>query len=125
MLIDDIDNHWKLLLMMGIGVFAAQDSDRYTEIMKKLAQEPETLPNNCFDRLHFMGQTINSVMATYQLISRAMSQKRLFRLWVVLAETNFEFDYTIRFRNDAILKKLFEYDADKPEVRNMRVLFNS
>ena len=39
MLIDDVDDHWKLLLMMGIGVFAAHDSDRYTEVMKQLAQE--------------------------------------------------------------------------------------
>lgn len=37
MLIDDVDDHWKLLLMMGIGVFAAHDSDRYTEVMKQLA----------------------------------------------------------------------------------------
>jgi len=39
MIIDDIGDYWKLLLMMGIGVFASHDSDSYTEVMKKLVQE--------------------------------------------------------------------------------------
>ena len=39
MLIDDIEDIWKLLLLMGIGVFTSHKSIRYTEIMKQLAHE--------------------------------------------------------------------------------------
>ena len=38
MLIDDMDDIWKLLLLMGIGVFSVHTSSRYTEIMKDLAK---------------------------------------------------------------------------------------
>ena len=36
--IDDMDDIWKLLLLMGIGVFSIHTSSRYTEIMKDLAK---------------------------------------------------------------------------------------
>ena len=38
-LIDDIEDIWKILLMMGIGAFMLHTSDSYIEIMKHLAQE--------------------------------------------------------------------------------------
>ena len=39
MLIDNIANMWKILLLMGIGVFTNHQNINYIEIMKKLAQE--------------------------------------------------------------------------------------
>ena len=39
MQVDGIDDTWKLLLLMGIGVFAEHKNPRYTEIMKDLAQQ--------------------------------------------------------------------------------------
>ena len=39
MLIDDVEDIWKILLMMGIGAFMLHNSDSYIEIMKNLAQE--------------------------------------------------------------------------------------
>ena len=36
MLINNIDDIWKLLLLMGIGVFSIHTSSKYTEIMKDL-----------------------------------------------------------------------------------------
>ena len=35
----DIPDVWKVLLLMGIGVFIKHESVRYMEIMKKLAEE--------------------------------------------------------------------------------------
>lgn len=124
MLIDDIDNHWKLLLMMGIGVFAAHDSDRYTEIMKKLAQE---------QKLYLIIASTDFIYGTnYQFCHGylstdlvEMSQEKAIQAMGRVGRNKLQFDYTIRFRNDAILKKLFEHDANKPEVRNMQMLFNS
>lgn len=124
MLIDDIGNYWKLLLMMGIGVFAAHDSDRYTEIMKKLAQE---------QKLYLIIASTDFIYGTnYQFCHgylstdlEDMSQEKAIQAMGRVGRNKLQFDYTIRFRNDAILKKLFEHDADKPEVRNMQTLFNS
>lgn len=124
MLIDDIGNYWKLLLMMGIGVFAAHDSDRYMEIMKKLAQE---------QKLYLIIASTDFIYGTnYQFCHgylstdlEAMSQEKAIQAMGRVGRNKLQFDYTIRFRNDAILKKLFEHDADKPEVRNMQMLFNS
>ena len=54
-----------------------------------------------------------------------MSQEKAIQAMGRVGRNKLQFDYTIRFRNDTILKKLFEHDADKPEVRNMQILFNS
>lgn len=124
MLIDDIGNYWKLLLMMGIGVFAAHDSVRYTEIMKKLAQE---------QKLYLIIASTDFIYGTnYQFCHgylstdlETMSQEKAIQAMGRVGRNKLQFDYTIRFRNDSILKKLFEHDADKPEVRNMQMLFNS
>jgi hypothetical protein len=37
MLLKDVDDSWKILLLLGIGVFTEHKSIAYTEIMKKLA----------------------------------------------------------------------------------------
>lgn len=124
MLIDDIGNCWKLLLMMGIGLFAAHDSDRYTEIMKKLAQE---------QKLYLIIASTDFIYGTnYQFCHgyistdlEAMSQEKAIQAMGRVGRNKLQFDYTIRFRNDTILKKLFEHHPNKPEVRNMQMLFNS
>jgi hypothetical protein len=36
-----------------------------------------------------------------------------------------QFDYSMRFRDDDLIAKLFTQQADKPEVRNMTRLFSS
>ena len=39
LLLNGIDDNWKILLLMGIGVFINHENIKYTEIMKKLADE--------------------------------------------------------------------------------------
>ena len=43
MQLNDVEPIWKLLLLMGIGVFMHHDSVGYVEIMKELAQEQKLL----------------------------------------------------------------------------------
>ena len=52
MLIDDMDDIWKVLLLMGIGVFSIHTSSRYTEIMKDLAKSKKFVYNYCILRLY-------------------------------------------------------------------------
>ena len=124
MLIDGIDDIWKLLLMMGIGVFATHDSVRYTEIMKSLAHE---------QKLYLIIASTDFIYGTnYQFCHgyiatdlEGMSQEKTIQAMGRVGRNKLQHDYTIRFRNDSIIYKLFKHDAFKPEVENMAKLFSS
>jgi len=124
MLIDDIHDSWKLLLMMGIGVFAAHKSDRYTEIMKTLAQE---------QKLYLIIASTDYIYGTnYQFchgyISKdlgKMSQEKCIQAMGRVGRNKLQHDYSIRFRDDELLIKLFQEEKNKPEITNMNKLFTS
>jgi hypothetical protein len=131
MLIDDIEDHWKLLLLMGIGVFSASvasfaktqnKSDRYTEIMKTLAQE---------QKLFMLIASSDYIYGTnYQFchgyISKdleQMSQEKCIQAMGRIGRNKLQHEYSIRFRENALIRRLFRKDGDKPEVKNMNRLF--
>lgn len=124
MLIDDVEDFWKLLLMMGIGVFSGHKSIRYMEVMKQLAQE---------QKLYLIIASTDYIYGTnYQFchgyISKDlvdMSQEKAIQAMGRVGRNKLQFDYSIRFRDNQIIYKLFTHDKDKPEVRNMARLFNS
>jgi hypothetical protein len=124
MLIDDIDDSWKMLLLMGIGVFASHNSDRYTEVMKHLAQT---------QRLYLIIASTDFIYGTnYQFchgyVSKdlgSMSQEKCIQAMGRVGRNKLQQDYTMRFRDDDLIDKLFHEEEDKPEVRNMSRLFNS
>lgn len=122
MLIDDVDDHWKLLLLMGIGVFASHKSIKYTEIMKVLAQE---------QKLYLIIASTDYIYGTnYQFchgyISKDlsyMSQEKCIQSMGRVGRNKLQQDYSVRFRDNELIWKLFQYDDNKPEVKNMNVLF--
>ena len=124
MLIDDIEDSWKLLLMMGIGVFAAHKSTRYTEIMKDLAQSQQ---------LYLIIASSDYIYGTnYQFchgyISKDLgyiSQEKCIQAMGRVGRTNLQYDYSIRFRDDDLIRKLFLEERDKQEVINMNLLFTT
>lgn len=124
MLISDVDDIWKLLLLMGIGVFAAHDSVKYTEIMKQLAQE---------QKLYLIIASTDYIYGTnYQFCHGyigkdllEMSQEKAIQAMGRVGRNKLQFDYSLRFRDDTILRKLFTHDDNKPEVANMARLFNT
>jgi hypothetical protein len=121
---DDIEDSWKLLLLMGIGVFAAHKSARYTEIMKQLAQE---------QKLYLVIASSDYIYGTnYQFCHgyigkdlNAMSQEKAIQAMGRVGRNNIQQDYSVRFRSNELLLKLFLPDAEKPEVANMNRLFNA
>ena len=125
MLINDVDIKWKLLLLMGIGVFSTYKSVEYMEIMKSLAKE-----QNLFMIIassDFIYGTNYQFCHSY--ISKdlgMMSQEKCVQAMGRVGRRNTQKNYTIRFRDDALIKKLFIKDENKPEVINMkRLLCNS
>uniref|UniRef100_A0A6C0IK47 Helicase/UvrB N-terminal domain-containing protein n=1 Tax=viral metagenome TaxID=1070528 RepID=A0A6C0IK47_9ZZZZ len=123
MQIDDIEDHWKLLLMMGIGVFTTHKSDRYTELMKSLVQE---------QKLYLIIASSDFIYGTnYQFchgyISKDlghMSQEKCIQSMGRVGRNKLQHDYSIRFRENDLILKLFTKEENKPEVINMNLLFN-
>jgi hypothetical protein len=118
----DVQDYWKLLLLMGIGVFSAHKSVRYTEIMKKLAQE---------QKLFMIIASTDYIYGTnYQFCHgyigndlAGMSQEKCIQAMGRIGRNKLQQDYSVRFRANSLLYKLFQADENKPEVLNMNRLF--
>jgi hypothetical protein len=123
MMLSDVDNSWKVLLLMGIGVFANHESVDYTEIMKELANQ---------QRLYMIIASSDYIYGTnYQFchgyLSKDMelTQEKIIQAMGRIGRNKIQQDYTVRFRDDEQISKLFTAEAEKPEVLNMNRLFNS
>jgi hypothetical protein len=122
MALDGIEDSWKLLLMMGIGVFINHPNITYTEIMKKMADE---------QKLYMIIATSDYIYGTnYQFCHGFLSkdldltQEKIIQAMGRVGRNNIQQTYTIRFRDDQQVLKLFTNDTEKPEVLNMNKLFN-
>ena len=124
MLIDDVDDDWKLLLLMGIGVFTSHKSVKYSQVMKDLAQQ---------QKLYLIIASSDYIYGTnYQFchgyISKdmqSMSQEKCIQALGRIGRNNIQQNYSVRFRDNRLIHKLFYEEANKPEVMNMAYLFNS
>lgn len=123
MLLHGIDDKWKILLMMGIGVFINHENIVYTEIMKRLADE---------QKLYMIIATSDYIYGTnYQFchlyLSKDMNltQEKIIQALGRVGRSNIQQTYTLRFRDDVSIMKLFTNETEKPEIINMNRLFNS
>jgi hypothetical protein len=51
-----------------------------------------------------------------------LTQEKIIQAMGRIGRSNVQQDYTVRFRDDEQIRKLFSEDTDKPEVRNMNRL---
>ena len=125
MMLPDVDNTWKILLLLGIGVFANHESIAYTEIMKKLADQ---------QRLYMIIADSDYIYGTnYQFchgyLSKDMNltQEKIIQAMGRIGRNNIQQEYSVRFRDDEQVNILFKtYDvSEKPEVVNMNKLLSS
>jgi hypothetical protein len=123
MILNGIEDTWKILLMMGIGVFINHENIRYTEIMKKMADE---------QKLYLIIASSDYIYGTnYQFchgyISKGMNltQEKIIQAMGRIGRNNIQQTYSLRFRDDEQIMKIFTADAEKPEIINMNLLFNS
>lgn len=123
MALNGVDNTWKVLLMMGIGVFINHENITYTEIMKKLADE---------QKLFMIIASSDYIYGTnYQFCHGFLSkdlkltQEKVIQAMGRIGRNNIQQTYTVRFRDDEQIMKLFTSDTDKPEIINMNRLFNT
>ena len=125
MLLKDVEDSWKVLLLLGIGVFTEHKSIAYTEIMKKLADK-QLLYLIIADSDYIYG-TNYQFCHGYLSKDLNMTQEKIIQALGRIGRNNIQQEYSARFRDDAQIKTLFTSfkSEDKPEVLNMNILFNS
>ena len=123
MALKGVDNTWKVLLMMGIGVFINHENITYTEIMKRLADE---------QKLYMIIASSDYIYGTnYQFCHGFLSkdlnltQEKVIQAMGRIGRNNVQQTYTVRFRDDEQILKLFTSETEKPEIINMNRLFNT
>ena len=123
MSLTEVSNSWKILLMLGIGVFTNHKSIEYIEIMKQLADQ---------QKLYLIIASSDYIYGTnYQFchgyISKNMnlSQEKIIQAIGRVGRNGIQQRYTIRFRDEEPILKLFTHEDNKPEVINMNRLFNT
>jgi hypothetical protein len=125
MLLKDVEDSWKVLLLLGIGVFTEHKSIAYTEIMKKLADKQQ-LYLIIADSDYIYG-TNYQFCHGYLSKDLNMTQEKVIQALGRIGRNNIQQEYSARFRDDDQIKILFTKfrSEDKPEVLNMNVLLNS
>uniref|UniRef100_A0A6C0I5B4 Uncharacterized protein n=1 Tax=viral metagenome TaxID=1070528 RepID=A0A6C0I5B4_9ZZZZ len=118
----EIDNHLKVLLLLGIGMFL--DSNlQYMEIMKQLADE---------QRLFIIIASTDYIYGTnYQFCHGIvgkdltnMTQQKTLQAMGRIGRNHVQQQYTIRFRDDEMIMRLFSEPAVNLEAENMCRLFS-
>lgn len=118
----NLDNHFKVLLLLGIGLFTDIKCVEYCEIMKKLADE---------QRLFIIIASTDYIYGTnYQFCHgfigkdlTRMTQQKTLQAMGRIGRNNVQQDYTIRFRDDDMIEQLFKKTENNLEARNMCALF--
>jgi hypothetical protein len=125
MMLTNVDDSWKVLLLLGIGVFTEHRSSEYTEIMKRLADE-QKLFLIIADSDYIYG-TNYQFCHGYLSKDLDLTQEKIIQALGRIGRNNIQQEYSARFRDDEHVKMLFRKTPSeaKPEVINMNLLFNS
>ena len=120
----NISNHLKVLLLLGIGMFIENPNVQYMEIMKRLAEEQKLfiiiassdyIYGTNYQFCHgFIGKDLTKM--TPQKTLQAMGR---------IGRNHIQQDYTIRFRDDEMIERLFQKPLVNTEAVNMCSLFVS
>lgn len=125
MLLKDVDDSWKILLLLGIGIFTDHKSTDYSEIMKQLADK---------QKLYLIIADSDYIYGTnYQFChgylgkDLSLTQEKIIQSLGRIGRSNIQQEYTARFRDISQVNMLFQHlsFSEKPEVINMNILFNS
>jgi hypothetical protein len=120
----DVDNSMKILLLLGIGMFATNPNTQYMEIMKRLAYE---------QRLYIIIASSDYIYGTNYSFCHGfigkdlthMTQQKIIQAMGRIGRNKVQQEYTIRFRDDEIMMRLFTRMEHNLEAINMSKLFAS
>jgi len=120
----DIDNYLKVLLLLGIGLFMENVHPKYLEIMKLMASQQDLfmivassdyIYGTNYSFCHgYLGKDLES-----------MTKEKTLQCLGRIGRGQIQQNYTIRFRDDLHIHKLFSKHEVSIEATNMKKLFNS
>jgi hypothetical protein len=120
----DVNTNQKLLLILGIGTFDVSNPPQYMEVMKRLAinqrlfiiiASSDYIYGTNYQFCHgFVGRDLQNM--TQQKIIQAMGR---------IGRNKIQQDYTVRFRDDDIMKSIFLPPLQNREAEIMSQLFSS
>ena len=119
----EIPTHYKLLVLMGIGVLIKQDNKKYEEIVKRLAQE---------QKLYLILASSDFIYGTnYQFCHgfigkdlMDMTSHKILQAMGRIGRNSSHQDYSVRFRNDEMIHTLFQTPLINREAINMNRLLS-
>lgn len=120
----NVNNNYKVLMLLGIGTFKYHENKEYMEIMKDLANQQKLfmiiastdyIYGTNYQFCHgFIGKDLENT--TQQKILQAMGR---------IGRNNIQQDYTIRIRSNEMIDKILKKQEENLESTNMCRLFNS
>ena len=119
----NVDNIWKVLIIMGIGLFSQNVPNDYTEKVKELA---------IAQKLYLIIADEDFIYGTnYQFchgyISKdlSMTQEKIIQSMGRIGRNKLQHQYSVRVRDNNMISKIFQKEENKKEVVNMNRLFQT
>jgi hypothetical protein len=118
-----VDNNKKILLILGIGVFSSDTNDAdYMEVMKRLAYSQSLfLIIAASDYIYGTNYQFCHGFIGKDLLN--MTQQKTIQAIGRIGRNALQQEYTVRFRDDTMLKQLFMKQTKNPEATMMSQLF--
>jgi len=118
----DVEDHKKVLLLMGIGMFDAHDNVKYAEIMKALAYS---------QRLYLIIASDDYIYGTNYSFCHGfigkdltnMTQQKIIQALGRIGRNKIQQEYTVRFRDNDLIERLLNPVEHNLEAINMNRLF--
>ena len=115
-----IDEKYKVLLLMGIGVFKKDVNTTYLEIIKKLADD---------ENLFMILASSDYIYGTnYQFChgyvgNEVLTQEKMIQAFGRIGRFNLDHEYSVRLRDNALIEKMLLPSENHQEADNMNRLF--
>jgi len=119
-----IDNTFKVLLLLGIGVFIRDVDSKYLEVMKRLASNQELFIIIASSDFVF-GTNYNFCHGFIGKDMANMTQAKTIQCLGRIGRSAIQSTYTVRFRDDGFIYNLFKTPAMNMEAVNMSKLFST
>jgi len=119
-----IDNTFKLLMLVGIGVFIRDIDAKYLELMKRLASMQDLFIIIASSDFVF-GTNYNFCHGFIGKDMANMTQAKTIQCLGRIGRSAIQTTYTVRFRDDAFIYNLFKKPDVNLEAVNMSRLFSS
>ena len=119
----DVENNMKILLLLGIGMFTNSPHPGYMEVMKRMAYE---------QKLYLILASSDYIYGTNYAFCHGfigkdltnMTQQKIIQAMGRVGRNKIQQEYTVRFREDEIMMKLFLPQEENLEATNMNKLFS-